>query len=84
MTRTKEEFVKRWRAIIAGMALFGVASETRDGPLLRASKVLDIPGEVEALLRRMYDDLTYEPPLEAGELAKRKAAETVQRNGVKP
>ena len=39
--RTKEDFIKRWRNHLAGMALYGVASETRDGPLVRASKVLN-------------------------------------------
>jgi len=59
---TREEFVKRWRCHLAGMALFGVAGETRDGPLLRAKNVLDIPAEVERLLERMYQDLAKEEP----------------------
>ncbi len=59
--KSRDEFVRKWRCHLAGMALFGVASEARDGPMLRASKVLDIPGNVEALLARMYDDLTEVP-----------------------
>jgi hypothetical protein len=60
--KTKEEFVKHWRAHLAGLALFGVASEQKDGALVRATKILDIPAEVEALLGRMYDHVTKEPP----------------------
>lgn len=57
MNRSRDEFVRRWRAHVAGMALFGLASEVKDGPLVRANKILDIPQEVESLLGKMYDDL---------------------------
>ena len=60
--KTQAEFVDRWKCHLAGMALFGVASEVKDGPLLRAAKVLDIPARAEQLLRQMYDDLTAESP----------------------
>lgn len=53
---TEMEFVKKWRTHLAGLALYGVASETRDGPLARACKVLDIPQEVERLLGMMWKD----------------------------
>lgn len=57
MSRTEDEFVTRWRRHLAGLALYGTVSELRDGPLVRASKVLDIPAEVERLLKQMYADL---------------------------
>ncbi len=53
----KDAFIARWKKHMAGLALYGVASETRDGPLARAAKVLDIPAEVESLLGKMYDDV---------------------------
>lgn len=55
--RSRAEFVERWKRTVAGMALFGLASEARDGLLARTAKILEIPDEVEALLGRMYDDL---------------------------
>lgn len=58
--KTKEEFISRWKCHLAGLALFGVASETKDGPMVRAAKVLEIPGQVERLLGQMYADLTAE------------------------
>jgi hypothetical protein len=59
---TREEFVCRWRNHLAGMALYGAVSELRDGPLMRASRVLDIPSAVESLLGRLYDDATRSEP----------------------
>lgn len=58
---TKEEFVRRWKNHVAGMALFGMASERNDGPFVRAAKVFDIPKNVEDLLGKMYDDLAAKP-----------------------
>jgi len=55
---TREAFIERWKRHLAGLALFGVASETRDSPLARAAKILDIPADVEKLLGRLYDDAT--------------------------
>lgn len=54
---TCEEFVRRWRERVAGMALFGVASEVKDGPLARATYVLEIPERVEQLLTNMWNDI---------------------------
>lgn len=58
--KTREEFIARWRCHLAGLALFGVASDQQDGPLKRASKVLEIPAQVEKLLGQMYADLATE------------------------
>jgi hypothetical protein len=57
---TREAFVRKWRVHLAGLALFGVASEVKDGPLARAAKVLEIPAEAERLLGMMFDDMTKE------------------------
>ncbi len=56
--KSRAEFVDKFRCHVAGMALFGVASEAKDGPMVRASKTLDIPERVEVLLGQMWDWLT--------------------------
>lgn len=55
--KTKQEFTNRWKHKLAGMALYGVASEVNDGPITRAGKIFDVPAEVERLLGMMYDEL---------------------------
>jgi hypothetical protein len=64
--KTREEWVKKWRCHLAGLALFGSASAVRDSPMSRASKALDIPQEVERLLGQMFDDLLGERPATNG------------------
>jgi hypothetical protein len=61
---TREQFVKRWETLLAGHMLSGLVSETRDGTLARAARVLDIPDEARKLLGRLYDDLI--PPKKDG------------------
>jgi hypothetical protein len=58
---TKDEFRKRWRTKLTAMALFGVVSDVRDGPLQRAGHVLDIPAEVDKMLEQIYEDLASQP-----------------------
>lgn len=58
----RDEFIARWRCHLAGLALCGTASEIRDGPLARASRVLEIPAEVDRLLAQMYADLAPAEP----------------------
>ena len=53
---SKDKFVERWKTQLAGLALFGVASEVHDGTMVRASKILEIPGQVEKLLAKLYED----------------------------
>jgi hypothetical protein len=53
--QSRDEFIRRWRTHLAGLALYGVASEMKDGLLVRAGRVLEIPAEVERLLGLMYD-----------------------------
>lgn len=55
--KTREEFVRKWKNHLAGMALYGTVSEMREGPLVRASRALEIPAEVERLLGMMYADM---------------------------
>lgn len=57
LAMTREAFIARWRRNLAGLALFGVASDVKDSPLKRAAYALDIPAEVERLLGQLYDDL---------------------------
>lgn len=61
MNYSKEDFIRRWRHKIAGLALYGTVSELRDGPMAKASRVYDIPTECEALLAKMWDDLAPKP-----------------------
>jgi len=64
---TKDEFTRRWRHKLAGLALYGAVSDVKDGPMTRAAKVWDIPAEVERLLAMMFDDLTPKPPEKPGD-----------------
>jgi hypothetical protein len=66
MNRSREDFVNRWKKHLAGLALYGAVSEARDGPMVRASKMFNIPAEVEKLLGQLYDDLA---PKEALKIA---------------
>lgn len=59
--KSREQFIERWKKHLAGLALFGTASEKNDGPLVRASKIFDLPSEVTALLGMMYDDIGITP-----------------------
>lgn len=62
--KSRQEFQQKWKNYVAGMALFGTVSEIRDGPLVRATKVMDIPAEVERLLGLMYDDVARDEKIE--------------------
>lgn len=59
--KSREEFVRRWRYHLAGLALTGAVSEAKDQPKDRVVKVYEIPGEVERLLGMLYDDLVPKP-----------------------
>lgn len=54
---TKPEFVAKYRYRLAGMILFMQAGDQRDGALKQAQRVFEMPGEIEALLAAMFDDL---------------------------
>ena len=54
---TKNEFIERWKRHVAGMALFGWASDRNDSNNERAQKLWDIPKQVEELLGKMFDDV---------------------------
>jgi hypothetical protein len=41
--RSRDEFVRKWKNHLAGMALCGIVSESRDSPLQRGDRVLEIP-----------------------------------------
>jgi hypothetical protein len=58
---TLEDFIRRWRTKLAGLALYGAVSDQRDGPLAKAARVYEIPNQVEALLAAMYRDLQPKP-----------------------
>lgn len=63
MHQSEDEFVRKWRKVLACGFFFGAVSESKDGLLARASKLLDIPDEVDALLHRMWqEDERLKPP----------------------
>lgn len=59
---TRQEFVRKWRIQLAGLALYGIANEAKGGPLQRAAHALEVPGQVERLLNDLYDDLAPKEP----------------------
>ena len=59
---TQEEFVKRWRYHVAGMALYGTCPEAT-GPAGRAFRAFEIPAAVEKMLANMWQDAQQSPPL---------------------
>ncbi len=62
MRISKDDFVKKWRKHLAAVALFGYVSESKDKPMERAAKIMDIPADTDALLARIYDDLDDRKP----------------------
>jgi hypothetical protein len=52
----REEFVRRWRPLLCGMALCGLYAELKENALKRGIAAIDIPPEVDRLLGRIYDD----------------------------
>ncbi len=57
MAKTRDEFVKKWRYAMTGLAMYGYVSEQRDGPMKRAERLFNMPEEIERLLNLMYDDM---------------------------
>jgi hypothetical protein len=55
MTRTRQEFIERFHAQIAGLMLFGLVDDLNGGSLARASSALHIPAKTKALLNDMYN-----------------------------
>lgn len=60
--KPKDEFLMAFRYKMAGMAMFGYVSDQRDGPTVRATKVMEIPADVEAFLSQIYDWLKAKEP----------------------
>lgn len=59
--KSKEEFKKRFRYTLAGMAAYGMYAEIKLAPMERAAAMYDMPANVETLLDMIYDYLN-EPP----------------------
>lgn len=55
MTRTA--FIDKYKFHLLGMAIYGRASDAKDGPLKKAMMWYEAPAEVERLLSDMFDDL---------------------------
>lgn len=57
MKRTRAEFVARWKYHLTGFALYGHATGKIENILERATRVHDLPAEVEKMLGQLWDDL---------------------------
>lgn len=57
---TKPQFVERWKLQLAGLALYGQATDGLPA-LQKAERALKIPEQVERLLAEMYDSLPAQP-----------------------
>ena len=51
----REECIRVFKCDLAGWWLFGAASESKDGPLIRTTKVLDLPADAEAKLGKIAE-----------------------------
>lgn len=58
---SQDEWEKKWLPMCVGLALCGLVSELRDGPMERGSKALEIPARVKRMLAQMYADATGQP-----------------------
>lgn len=58
----KEEFVRRWRYYLTGLAVYGTVVESDGNALRRAARIHEIPAEVELLLAKMWADLQKPDP----------------------
>ena len=64
--KTKDEFIRRWKAHVAGVIALGAAKTRRiltgtiEGPADLGLLMLELTETTEQLLRHMYDDLN--PP----------------------
>ena len=54
---SRDEFVAKWKRVIAGGFLYGYTDERRLGPAAQAEKAMNVGPEVERLLGQMYDSL---------------------------
>lgn len=59
--RTKEEFKKRFRFPLIGMAAYGCWVEERGTQTQKAEARVDMPANVELLLESIYEYLAAEP-----------------------
>lgn len=52
--KSLDELRKRFRYHLAGMALYGMCTEAKGGPLDRAHHALEVPAEVDRLLEAIH------------------------------
>jgi hypothetical protein len=52
--KSKEEFIKKFKNDIAGMALYGYVSDQKEGPCERVTHIFKIIPEVESKLAEMW------------------------------
>lgn len=56
----REEFKKRFRFTLAGIAAYGHASEAKDGPMKKIQRAYEVPNVIEPLMDMMLDFLEIE------------------------
>ncbi len=64
---SKDDFIRRFRVRMAGWGLYGVHTECVGGPLVRASRALDIPAEAEKFLGELFDAISPVPAEKNGQ-----------------
>jgi len=57
MKLTKEEFVRKYRYSLAGMAMYGLSIEQKGESFGITRRMFELPDEVEKVLSIMYDSL---------------------------
>lgn len=57
MVISRDEFVEKWKAYIAGLSLFGFVGQRDGSTLAQASKIWQIPEDSRKLLVEMYNGL---------------------------
>lgn len=55
----KDDFIRRWRAqlVVLGIDSLAVLNGPREMKEHKANTLLELPGKIDALLARMYDEL---------------------------
>ncbi len=61
---TRDQFISKWKKVIAGGFVFGYADQKRLSTIDLAEKFLNVGPEVERLVGQMFDDLAaIKPPV---------------------
>lgn len=81
---TKDEWINRFKHQLGGLAIFGMISDQKDGPVARTRHVWEVRDTVLSLSGEMWDAATNETATELCDrlIAKLKTATEGERNTV--